>query len=781
MYSANDGERDVKKTVDAVFRDAVRRFPDRIFVRRVVRQLETTLTYGESASVVADMIGALAAAGYSFGDRAVVCVDDPVDYIHVTLACAHLGVVLVPVSTASSASFVSRLIEDTRAKHLIASDRHAPALRELGLSPFAAGTRSSGTPVREAMRRLEILGEAVHEESDYVIIHTSGSTGRPKLVLRDHRSFILGSVPRTFDLRAEAAPPERVLFHVDLVHVLGHTLLITGLLLGAELCVPTGLGTDADIREIRKFDPTYIRVVPRHLAAWKRQVLELGESESRLFGPSARVLTFGGAAGDASLLRQLTEQGIDVVEGYGSSETLNLILGERGKWREGYVGKASPGVELKVSSEGELLARGPLVFRGYLGDEKATREAFTEDGWYRTGDQGEIDRDGEVRILGRIRDVFNTFDGANIYPAHIESGFEKLPWIKQILLLGDQRPYIIALIAVGQKQRESALTEADGYLPEAGNPGLYDMARTEIRRINEQFEPNERIREFALFGRDFPIAVHEQLASGKVRRNRPQAQTIYKSRVQNLYETRRGGKGERQMTMKTIGLLGGLSWHSTADYYKFINEEFQRRLGGHNSARIIMASVNLQDMRDTDRDGKVALLTKAVKSIEAGGADFLVICANTPHAHANLLKQIKIPLLHIADAVGQEVKGAKLTKVGLMATKLTIDSAIYDDVLKKHNVELIRSSAEDVQRMDDIIRTELMVGNVNQSSKNDLIEIGRKMKSAGAQGIIFGCTEFPHIIGEKDMKLPCFDSTVIHAMATVNEAIGLSTALPRSA
>lgn len=229
--------------------------------------------------------------------------------------------------------------------------------------------------------------------------------------------------------------------------------------------------------------------------------------------------------------------------------------------------------------------------------------------------------------------------------------------------------------------------------------------------------------------------------------------------------------------MKTIGLLGGMSWESTVDYYQLINTQVKEQLGGLHSAKIILYSVNfaeieqLQQQEDWPQAGQ--LLNDAAQNIENAGADFLVICTNTMHIVADTIQQhINIPLVHIADATGEALKKQGITKVGLLGTVFTMEKTFYKNRLtEKYGVEVITPDTTDRLQVHQIIYDELCVGIIKSASKEAYLAIINKLVSSGAQAIILGCTEIGMLIKQSDTSIPLFDTTEIHAKKAVSLAI----------
>jgi aspartate racemase len=229
--------------------------------------------------------------------------------------------------------------------------------------------------------------------------------------------------------------------------------------------------------------------------------------------------------------------------------------------------------------------------------------------------------------------------------------------------------------------------------------------------------------------------------------------------------------------MKTIGLLGGMSWESTELYYRWINEGIKQRLGGLHSAKIVLVSVDFQEIETLQHKGDWhtagEILAGAAQQIEAGGADFLLICTNTMHKVAPQIEQaINIPILHLADATAERVKQRGIQRVGLLGTNFTMEQDFYRGRLEqKHGLEVIVPSPEDRQIVHNIIYDELCLGTVNGVSRAAYLRIIDDMVAAGAEGIIEGCTEIVMLVRQEHTDVPLFDTTAIHAEAAVNWAL----------
>ena len=229
--------------------------------------------------------------------------------------------------------------------------------------------------------------------------------------------------------------------------------------------------------------------------------------------------------------------------------------------------------------------------------------------------------------------------------------------------------------------------------------------------------------------------------------------------------------------MKTIGLIGGMSWESTAEYYQIINETVQERLGRLQSARIVMYSVDFEDVEQLQHEGKwdeaATLMIDAAKRVEGAGADFVLICTNTMHKMANeVAASINIPLLHIADATAERIVSSGSKKIALLGTKFTMEQDFYKDRLAKRNkLDVLIPDETSRQVIHDIIYKELCLGKTRNSSREQLKAILQNFIDDGAQGIILGCTELPLLMKQYDRTVPLFDTAKIHAHAAVEYAL----------
>ncbi|MBL0142952.1 MAG: aspartate/glutamate racemase family protein [Betaproteobacteria bacterium] len=229
--------------------------------------------------------------------------------------------------------------------------------------------------------------------------------------------------------------------------------------------------------------------------------------------------------------------------------------------------------------------------------------------------------------------------------------------------------------------------------------------------------------------------------------------------------------------MKTIGLLGGMSWESTVPYYRFVNEAVRDALGGLHSAKVLLLSVDFHEletlMREGRWDGVGRELAQAAATLEVAGADFLVLCTNTMHRVAPSIEAaVKIPLLHIADPTAEAIRRAGCTKVGLLGTRFTMEEDFYRDRLEsKHGIGVLVPAAADRDVIHRIIFDELCLGIVRDASRGEYRRVIAELAGRGAQAVVLGCTEIAMLVEPADSPVPLFDTTELHARAAARMAL----------
>lgn len=228
--------------------------------------------------------------------------------------------------------------------------------------------------------------------------------------------------------------------------------------------------------------------------------------------------------------------------------------------------------------------------------------------------------------------------------------------------------------------------------------------------------------------------------------------------------------------MRRIGLLGGMSWESTALYYRLVNEDVRTRLGGFHSARLVLASVDFADVEAMqvagDWDAAGSLLAGEARRLEAAGAECVVLCTNTMHKVADAIEAaVDIPLLHLADVTAAAVRAAGLDAVALLGTRFTMEQPFYADRLRSHGIDVLVPQGDDRTLVHEVIYDELVLGVVRDASREGYVDVVRRLVGRGAGGVVLGCTEIELLIGPEDVDVPVFATTALHARAAVDFAL----------
>ncbi|MCT4475985.1 amino acid racemase [Peribacillus frigoritolerans] len=228
--------------------------------------------------------------------------------------------------------------------------------------------------------------------------------------------------------------------------------------------------------------------------------------------------------------------------------------------------------------------------------------------------------------------------------------------------------------------------------------------------------------------------------------------------------------------MKTIGLIGGMSWESSLEYYRIINEEVKAKLGGLHSAKCILYSVDFEEIErcqaegDWESSGK--LLGDAALSLEKAGAEMIVICTNTMHKVIGYIEEkVSLPILHIADSTAKQIQKSKISTVGLLGTKYTMEQDFYKTRIKSNGIKVLIPNDEDRKVINKVIYEELCLGEIQHSSRDYYKKVIKGLVDDGAEGIILGCTEIGLLIKPEDSEVPLFNTAVIHAIDAVNMSL----------
>ncbi len=229
--------------------------------------------------------------------------------------------------------------------------------------------------------------------------------------------------------------------------------------------------------------------------------------------------------------------------------------------------------------------------------------------------------------------------------------------------------------------------------------------------------------------------------------------------------------------MKTIGLIGGMSWESTVTYYQLINEAVKKQLGGFHSAKCLLYSVDFAEIEECQAKGEWeksgGILNEAAVSLERAGADFIIICTNTMHKVLPRIRNgLSIPVIHIAEAAADELEKHNIDKVALLGTKYTMTQDFYKSKIMERGIEVLIPDEQDIETVNAIIYNELCLGVTAEKSRAEFVRIIKELTDRGAQGVILGCTEIGLLVRQTDVDIPLFDTTVIHALKAAGLSVG---------
>ncbi|MGW5383218.1 AMP-dependent synthetase/ligase [Nocardia sp. NPDC003963] len=458
-------------------------------------------SYADLWHLIGSTAAALRALGVRHGDRIAVQLRTRADWSVIDLAAATLGAPLVPVYPTSAPAQLRDIVERTRPVLLIVDAGHdipdparpGPAVVRVGAEDGDLGELVYGGDIADRP------APAVEPHDLYSISFSSGSTGKPKGCLLTHGNF---AAVVTMAIAAETHP-ERGLAHravsfvfLPLAHASARLQQLTTFAAGGELVYGHG-DTARILAQTAQTRPTYVPGMPRLFESAQLRANRDPRVLRAMFGDRLVYALTGGAPIAPDLLAAYAAAGIPLVEGYGSTETATaLTIATPHANRPGTVGRALPGVELRIAADGEILARGPNVFAGYLDDPEATADAL-RDGWFHTGDLGYLDSDGYLAVTGRKKNLIVTSTGKNIAPEYAENIFRQTCRLDGVVVAGDNRPYLIALVLAGEHTVDDDELTAAAHL------------------INSGVSPPERIRTIAVVDRALSRAGGELTDSGK--------------------------------------------------------------------------------------------------------------------------------------------------------------------------------------------------------------------------------------------------------------------------
>jgi len=585
-------------TADFVFDSAANR-PGHIALRRRIDGAWCDVTAEQFAAEVADVAKGLLAAGIQAGDRVAIMSKTRYEWTVADFAVFTAAAVVVPIYETSSAEQVEWILADSGAKGaFVETSEHAEIIESVrAKTPELAEVWQFDA---DAIRALTEAGrdvsdddvtkrrESVTLDDMASIIYTSGTTGRPKGCQLNHRSFISEVVELRDGLADFFNEDTSTLLFLPIAHVFGRVIEIGALAAGCTL------GHTADVKnlldDLSSFQPTFVLAVPRVFekvynsakqrahAGGKGKIFDRAESVAIAFseataGGAAAPLTLklqhavfdklvygklraalggscvaavsGGAPLGARLGHFFRGVGVTIYEGYGLTETTaGVAVNRPGAIRIGTVGRPVGGVTARIADDGELLVQSPLVFMGYWRNEAATRETIDADNWFHTGDIGEIDEDGFVRITGRKKELIVTAGGKNVAPAVLEDRVRANSLISQCLVVGDQKPFIAALITIDPEAfpgwlEKNGMPTSTAVSDLVDDPKLRDEVHSAVDDANKAVSKAEAIRKFVILAEDWTESGGQLTPSLKLKRNVVQAECA--DQISALYS---GGKGD---------------------------------------------------------------------------------------------------------------------------------------------------------------------------------------------------------------------------------------------
>jgi long-chain acyl-CoA synthetase len=558
----------------------------RTFIKLQKGECIEEISWHEFAAMVRQVLLGLCALGVLPGDTVAIIGENSVPWLAADLATLAGGFPNVVISPSLSdvmfatvlghagcrAAFVQ---DEITAGRLLNLQGQLPALQQLIVMDQSGAAVPNALSFNQLMAmgavtdgdRLTRLVEAVHGNDLATIMYTSGSTGEPKGVIRTQDNLI-ANITNGGALTV-SSPDELTVNVLSLNHLFGRFGFLKSAVTGRTTALVEAAETQLELPVIEQLAPTALAVVPRVMEQiWASLLAQDGTQQlwdelenldakmsagavsdratsrfeelkgqlkvivRRALGGRIRYIAYAGAAMPPRIMRFFELIGIPLIGSYGSTECGGVTLCGIGENRPGNLGKPFANVQISIAADGEILVRGPTVSPGYFKNPEATREAFDEEGWYRTGDLGRLEADGSLRITGRKKDVFNCADGSNIYPGFIELQLENEPFICQAVLLGDRRPFVAALVVPDRHRIAESLGRDIAAL---SGEEIIAALWSQIERVNSRLEEYERIRRIAVMPSEFPAEVRSINHFQKVKVNREQVAERYWQQIDAIY------------------------------------------------------------------------------------------------------------------------------------------------------------------------------------------------------------------------------------------------------
>jgi long-chain acyl-CoA synthetase len=597
MTDTTDTARVISSTVAALPGSAAERFGPRLAARHKVGGQWQQRTYGEVGEAIEELALGLVDLGIEPGDRVCILANTRLEWTLASFAISAAGAVMVPIYPTNSPWECEWVAGNSGARAVIVEDHgqlekldqvraRLPELAHvIGIEPGVGGLRLEELRERGRGRDRDELRrrrEQIDPQDAWTFIYTSGTTGPPKGVVLSHRNAM--SVCEAVEQLAFVQENETTYLYLPLAHVFALITQLASYDQGTAL-VYFGGDTKQIVAEIAESAPTYLPSVPRifekmYAAASQMQVQASEADQERfqqaiklavevrrrrqrgepvpdellrpfeqadeqifsrvraLFGDHVRQAVSGAAPIAPEILEFFYAAGVPVLEGWGMTETTGVgTVATLEHFKFGTVGRAVPGVELRIADDGEILMQGPNVFREYWGNPEATAETLV-DGWLHTGDLGELDDHGFLKITGRKKDIIITAGGKNLTPANIENDLKQCRFISQAVMYGDRKPYPVALIALDPE--EIVPWAGEHGLPEdlsklADSEQVRELVQAELDRANSHYAQVEQVKRFKILDHDLSIEDGELTPTLKVKRN-----VIY-DRYRDLFESMYSG------------------------------------------------------------------------------------------------------------------------------------------------------------------------------------------------------------------------------------------------